>query len=67
MNTAMKVSKDTILMSALLAAALMAAGAAAIHSDGETHAREAALMVVKSAALIAEVPPVVSATVPVNV
>ena len=67
MNPAMKVSKDTILMSALLAAASMAAGAAAIHSDGETHAREAALMVVKSAALIAVTTPAQSATVPVRV
>jgi hypothetical protein len=47
-----KPSKDTLLMSTLLAAALTLASAVAIHSSEQTRARDAALLAVKSATLI---------------
>lgn len=54
MNVAVKTSKDTILMSTLLAAALLTMGAAGIHSNESSRASNIALMVVKTATLIAD-------------
>ena len=65
MNTMTKPSKDTILMCTLTMASLAAVGAGTIHSSEQTRAREAALMVVKSATLIVEakIPAAVGASV----
>ena len=55
MNT--KISKDTFLMGALLAAALLTVGFASIRTNEDLLARDAALMVVKTATLIAAATP----------
>jgi hypothetical protein len=61
MNTRM--SKDTFLMGALLTAALFTVGVASIRSNESLLTRDAALMVVKSATLIAAARPADQATV----
>ena len=55
MNT--KISKDTFLMGALLATALLTVGFASIRTNEDLLARDAALMVVKSGTLIADATP----------
>jgi hypothetical protein len=55
MNT--KMSKDTFLMGALLAAALFTVGLGSIRTYERLMARDAALMVVESATLIADAQP----------
>lgn len=61
MNT--RLSKDTFLMGTLLVAALLTLGFGSIRTNEELLARDAALMVVKSATLIADARPVSQATV----
>ena len=55
MNT--KVSKDTFLMGTLLTAVLFTVGLGSIRTHQDLMARDAALMVVKSATLIAGAKP----------
>ena len=55
MNT--KISKDTFLMGTLLVAALLTLGCGSIRTSEELPAGDAALMVVKSATLIADAQP----------
>ncbi|MEO8385454.1 MAG: hypothetical protein ABI583_09450 [Betaproteobacteria bacterium] len=61
MNT--RISKDTFLMGALLAVALLTVGFASIRTNEDLLARDASLMVVKSATLIADARPVNQVTV----
>jgi len=56
MNT--RISKDTFLMGALLATALFTVGLGSIRTHQDLMTRDAALMVVKSATLIADAKPV---------
>ncbi len=56
-----KVSKDTFLMGTLLVAALLTMGCGSIRTSEELLAGDAALMVVKSATLIANTRPMIHA------
>ena len=53
-----RISKDTFLMGALLATALFTVGLGSIRTHQDLMTRDAALMVVKSATLVADAKPV---------